>query len=65
MGVIITWGTYSAANPGDRFLVAWGAIVFGGYRFMRGLYYLADPPDFSNERLGVLATKSDAAGSVS
>lgn len=43
VGIIITWGSYSAANPGGGFVVAWGAIIFGGYRSIRGLYYLDDP----------------------
>ena len=43
VGIIITWGSYSAANPGGGFVVAWGAVVFGGYRLIKGLYYLDDP----------------------
>lgn len=43
VGIVITLGTYSAAGPGGGFVVAWGAIAFGGYRLVRGLYYLDDP----------------------
>jgi hypothetical protein len=38
VGMIITVGTYSAASPGGgRFVLAWGAIIFGGFQFIRGL----------------------------
>ncbi len=37
-GTIVTAATYSAAsNGGGRYVVAWGAIVFGGIQFIRGL----------------------------
>lgn len=40
VGVAITLGTYASATPGGRFTVAWGAILFGGIQFMRGLFGL-------------------------
>ncbi len=37
VGLVITIGTYSAAQGGGTYVVAWGAIIFGGIRFFRGL----------------------------
>ena len=39
VGVVITVGSYMAAaqSGGGKFVIAWGAIVFGGMRFVRGL----------------------------
>ena len=40
VGVVITVGSYMNAvstGGGGRYVVAWGAIVFGGFRFFRGL----------------------------
>jgi hypothetical protein len=39
IGIVITAGTYLAAvsGGGGRYTIAWGAIVFGGWRFFRGL----------------------------
>ncbi len=39
IGMVVTVGTYMAAasSPsGRRYTLAWGAIIFGGYRFLRG-----------------------------
>lgn len=37
-GILVTAFTYSAAsNGGGRYFVAWGAILFGGIQFVRGL----------------------------
>ncbi|KOS05532.1 hypothetical protein AM493_05410 [Flavobacterium akiainvivens] len=36
-GIIVTAATYSAASGGGKYVVAWGAILFGGTRFVRGL----------------------------
>lgn len=39
-GVIVTIGSYMAAANGTgsgSYVVAWGAIIFGGFRFMQGL----------------------------
>jgi len=43
VGIIVTFGSYSAADPGGSYVVAGGAIIFGGYRLIKGLYYLDDP----------------------
>jgi hypothetical protein len=40
VGIIVTFGTYSAAaasSRGGSYVVAWGAIIFGGLRFFRAL----------------------------
>jgi hypothetical protein len=36
-GILVTALTYSAASGGGSYVVAWGAIVFGGIQFFRGL----------------------------
>jgi len=36
-GLIVTIVTYSSASGGGRYVVAWGAIIFGGIQFFRGL----------------------------
>ena len=42
VGTIITIGSYAAASSptGGRYVIAWGAIVFGGIQFFRGLIRL-------------------------
>lgn len=37
-GIIVTAATYSAAQGGGTYVVAWGAIAFGGIQFLRGLF---------------------------
>jgi hypothetical protein len=41
-GTVVTVASFSAASGGGRYVVAWGAIVFGGIQFFRGLSQLAD-----------------------
>ena len=41
VGVAITAATYSMASGGGHYVVAWGAVVFGGIQFLRGLFELA------------------------
>jgi hypothetical protein len=36
-GILVTALTYSAASGGGTYVVAWGAIIFGGVQFVRGL----------------------------
>ena len=36
-GILVTVITYGAAGPGETYFVAWGAILFGGFQFIRGL----------------------------
>lgn len=38
IGVAVTLGTYSSAAPGGSYLIAWGAILYGGIQFIRGLF---------------------------
>jgi hypothetical protein len=37
VGIVITAATYSSAAGGGKYLVAWGAILFGAVRFFRGM----------------------------
>jgi len=36
-GSLVTAATMSAASGGGAYVVAWGAILFGGIQFLRGL----------------------------
>ena len=36
-GIVVTVVTMSAASGGGRYVVAWGAILFGGIQFVKGL----------------------------
>lgn len=36
-GTVVTVATYSAASGGGSYVVAWGAIIFGGVQFLQGL----------------------------
>lgn len=36
-GAAVTIATYSASASGGRYVVAWGAIIFGAFQFVRGL----------------------------
>jgi len=36
-GTVVTVATFSAAAEGGRFVLAWGAILFGGIQFLYGL----------------------------
>lgn len=40
-GVAITALTFSAAQGGGTYVIAWGPAVFGGFQFLRGLVRLA------------------------
>ncbi len=37
-GILVTAVTFSAAGKGGTYVVAWGAIIFGGIQFFRGLF---------------------------
>ncbi len=42
VGIVVTIGTYSAvAKTGGPYVVAWGAILFGGIRCLKGFCALA------------------------
>jgi hypothetical protein len=36
-GLVVTFVTMSAASNGGSYVVTWGAIIFGGYQFFKGL----------------------------
>jgi hypothetical protein len=38
VGIVITAVTYSAASNGGHYIVAWGAVLFGGLQFLRGAF---------------------------
>jgi len=43
IGLIITIGSYSAASSsatGGSYVVAWGAVLFGGFQFLKGLFQM-------------------------
>src|SRR5712675_2021218 len=40
IGIIITAVTYSAASHGGTYVVAWGAIAVGAWRFLLGLFQI-------------------------
>jgi hypothetical protein len=40
-GTVVTVGTLMAASGGGSYVVAWGAIIFGGIQFVQGLYQYA------------------------
>lgn len=50
IGLIITGGTYLAAEPGGTYTVAWGAMVFGVIALLRGYYYRLRPQDLVNKQ---------------
>jgi hypothetical protein len=37
-GVIATGATYAAAEDGGSYVAFYGAIVYGGYRFLKGVF---------------------------
>jgi hypothetical protein len=37
-GTVVTGLTYAAASGGGTYVVAWGAIIFGGIQFLSGLF---------------------------
>jgi len=38
LGVVVTVGTMTIASNGGTYVVAWGAIIFGGIQFVQGLF---------------------------
>lgn len=55
IGTLITLATYSASSAnGGTYVMAWGAILFGGFRFLKGLAaYLWDSTSSEEEVRGV------------
>ena len=37
-GILVTGITFSAARSGGTYFIAWGAVLFGGFQFLQGLY---------------------------
>lgn len=37
-GLVVTVISFSAASAGGRYVLAWGAIIFGAIQFLRGLF---------------------------
>jgi hypothetical protein len=37
-GIVVTAATYSAAQNGGSYVIAWGTILFGGIQFLKGLF---------------------------
>jgi len=35
-GLLVTLLTYNMAEEGGRYVVAWGAVIFGAYQFFKG-----------------------------
>ena len=47
-GIAVTAVTYSIASSspsGGHYLIAWGAIIFGGFQFLKGLVGFLNLPD--------------------
>jgi hypothetical protein len=44
IGIVITAVTYSAASHGGTYVVAWGAIAVGAWRFLLGLFQVLRGP---------------------
>ena len=42
-GGLVSGITYLAADPGGTYVVFWGALAYGAFRFLRALYFWANP----------------------
>ncbi len=40
VGLLLTGATYVAAEPGDRYVLFWGLIIFGGWTMLKGVWSL-------------------------
>ena len=38
-GIAVTMITYNNASNGGTYIIAWGAILFGGIQFLKGLFH--------------------------
>jgi hypothetical protein len=58
IGLVVTIGTYEAASGGGSYVVAWGAILFGGADFLIGLFQMlggsGDTPVQEQARISAL-----------
>jgi len=41
-GLLLTVLTYGAAGPGETYYVFWGAVLYGGWRLIRGIGLLSE-----------------------
>lgn len=39
-GLVVTGATYAAASDGGNYVAFYGAVMYGGYRFLKGLFSL-------------------------
>ena len=51
----VTWGTFTAADPGDTVYILWGPTVFGAWMFLRGGVRLLRYPTGRGLALGMVA----------
>lgn len=42
-GAVITGVGYAFAEPGGSYYILWGLMIYGGYKFLQGRYYLSRP----------------------
>jgi Septum formation len=61
IGGAATIATYSAADPGEGFLILWGPAVFGALKFIQGAIHLLQRPASRNSGTIALAGVSAAA----
>ena len=40
VGLLLTGLTYMAAEPGGRYVLFWGLVIFGGWNVLKGLWSL-------------------------
>ena len=40
---LVTGMWYLSADPGESYVVFWGAMAYGAFRFLRALYYWFNP----------------------
>ena len=45
VGISVTVFTYNKASGGGKYIIAWGAILFGFIQFMKGLFGRATPSE--------------------
>jgi hypothetical protein len=57
-GGIVTAATYSAASDGGTYMIFWGAIIFGIWDILKGLYWLANPKSLVRKALNNMQDNS-------
>lgn len=43
LGLIVTFGTFIFASEGETYYILWGAMIYGCYKLIRGIYYKLNP----------------------